>query len=384
MSARATTVPIAFPAPKGTPPRAWHARRGLLLALALSVAVHLLVSLAPGTLPTSRDATPLSVSITELPPPPAPATAAPRPQPPRVRDRPKRAAPVAKPAPAPIASEPEPAPVASEPEPGPATPSTEGDAAASSGPAPDAEAGADAEPEAPVLAEEVAAPDGPATPAKELPPRVDLAYKVYFGTLDFHVGSATYRFEHDAGTYRVFTVGEARGLAALFVRGQGRVESHGIINGEGLQPLELVVDKFNKRGTERASFDWEIGIATLHEGKTSPLELPTFDPLTLLWQFYFKPPVADRHSFAIATTRRVNRVTVTRVRIETIEWAHGPVEAEVWHRTSDDGRTEAYVWLAPALNYLPVKIRTEHQTRGTLIAVLDAILVDEPGATAER
>jgi hypothetical protein len=256
-------------------------------------------------------------------------------------------------------------------------------AEAESGPAP--ETVADAEPEPPpVLAEEAPAPDAAPVPSKTLPPRVDLAYKVFFGTQDFHIGSATYRFEHGAGAYRVSTVGEARGLAALFVRGQGRVESRGVINGDGLQPLELVVDKFNKRGTERASFDWETGIATLHEGKTSPLELPTFDPLTLIWQFYFKPPSADSHSFALATTRRVNRVTVTRVRSESVEWTHGPVEAEVWHRTSDDGKTEAYFWLAPALNYIPVKIRTEHQTRGTLIALLDAIRVDEPVETAQR
>ncbi len=331
----------------------WRARRSLLLALALSVAVHAVVSLAPKTLPESPDATPLTASIKELPPPPAPAAAAPRPSPPKPRAQPRRSAPVT--APAPVQAEPETAP-----------PTMDGDAVAATEPAQDAEPAA-AEPTPPVLAEEVDAPQAPAVPAKSLPPRVDLAYKVYFGTQDFHVGSATYRFEHGAGTYRVSTIGEARGLAALFVRGQGRVESRGIINGDGLQPLELVVDKFNKRGTERASFDWEIGIATLHE-----------------WQFYFKPPTADSHSFALATTRRVDRVTVTRVRSETIEWTHGPVEAEVWHRTSNDGKTEAYVWLAPALNYIPVKIRTEHQTRGTLIALLDAILVEEPGTTVQQ
>jgi hypothetical protein len=31
-----------------------------------------------------------------------------------------------------------------------------------------------------------------------------------------------------------------------------------------------------------------------------------------------------------------------------------------------------------------VKIRTEHATRGTLIALLDAIRVDEPGATVQQ
>jgi len=353
----------------------WQARRGLAIALALSLVVHAVISLAPHALPMSREATPLAVSIKEMPPPPAPVAVAPRPPPPKARPKPRRATP----APPPLA--PEPVDVAAEAVAAePALPTEAAAAAEGSAVAEPATATEAVSP--PVLAEEVAAPEAPAVPDKALPPRVDLAYKVFFGMQAFQVGSATYRFEHDAGSYRVYTVAEALGLAALFVRGQGRVESHGIINGEGLQPLELVVDKFNKRGTERATFDWEIGIATLHDGKTSPLELPTFDPLTLIWQFYFKPPEAAQQSFAIATTRRVNRVTVTRVRTETIEWTHGPVEAEVWHRTSDDGKTEAYFWLAPALNYIPVKIRTEHATRGTLIAVLDAIRIDAPGTTA--
>jgi len=359
---------------RGTRAPWWRVRRGLLVALALSVAIHAIVSLAPKTLPEAHDDTPLVASIRELPPPPAPAATPARPPPPKARPSPPRPAPASPPAPERIAVEPGP-----EAAQAPADDAAE----AESVPAPESEPVAEAEPP-PALAEEFPAPDTAPVPSKTLPPRVDLAYKVFFGTQAFHIGSATYRFEHDARTYRVSTIAEAHGLAALFVRGQGRVESRGIINGEGLQPLELVVDKFNKRGSERASFDWETGIATLHEGKTAPLELPTFDPLTLIWQFYFKPPTADTHSFAIATTRRVNRVSVTRVRSESVEWTHGPVEAEVWHRTSDDGKTEAYFWLAPALNYIPVKIRTEHQTRGTLIALLDAIRVDEQAGTTSR
>src|SRR6185437_8591103 len=51
--------------------------------------------------------------------------------------------------------------------------------------------------------------------AVSLPPRVDLAYRVFLGTRGFMIGDATYRFEHDGNRYRISTVGEARGLAAL-------------------------------------------------------------------------------------------------------------------------------------------------------------------------
>lgn len=349
--------------------RWWQARRVLLVALALSATVHLVVSLLPDELPETPDSTPLSATIRELPPPPAPLAKA---APPKPKPRPK---PAPKPAPAPIVDEP--APVI---EPAPAEAPAAESATAEEAPAPESQVES-GPPEPPaVLAEEVSAPPELAE-RKTLPPRVELAYNVYYAG-GFHVGTATYRFEHADNRYTIATIGEARGLAALFVRGRGRVESRGVITGQGLQPMTLEIDKFNQRGRERAEFDWETGIATLHDDKIAPLDLPTFDPLTLMWQFYFQPPDGSAQTFAFATTRRVNRVTITRVRTETIEWGGGPVDTEVWHRTSEDGRTEAHVWLAPSLRWIPVKIRAEHATRGTVEAVLDAIRVDEPLAQA--
>ncbi|MDH5287226.1 MAG: DUF3108 domain-containing protein [Betaproteobacteria bacterium] len=347
--------------------RWWEVRPALLVALALSSAVHFAISLLPDELPTAPDPTPLSASIRELPPPPTPK-AVPAP----VKPRPRRPAPPA-PAPSPVETPAE--------ETVAEAPQAEASKTAATEPAPPAEAPATAAPPEPaVLAEEVSAP-AEAAPAKVLPPRVDLSYKVLYGA-GFHVGTLTYRFEHADNRYTISTIGEARGLAALFVRGQGRVQSRGVITGQGLQPTTLEVDRFNKRGSERAEFDWETGIATLHEDKVAPLELPTFDPLTMMWQFYFQPPEGATQTFALATTRRVNRVTVRRERTETIEWNGEKLDTEVWHRTSEDGKTEAYVWLAPGLRWIPVKVRAEHATRGAVEAVLDAIRVDEPLAQA--
>jgi hypothetical protein len=227
----------------------------------------------------------------------------------------------------------------------------------------------------------VDAPIAPEAPPKELPPRLDLAYKVFLGTQGFMVGEATYRFEHTGNQYRITTVGEARGLAALLIRGQGRIESRGLITRSGLQPQEFSVERGSRDRREVATFDWETGIVTLHEQKTAPLELSTYDPLALMWQYYFAPPSGDQLSFSIATTRRVFRYTVTRERSERIDWAQGEIDTEVWHRRSDDGKTDSYVWLAPSLHYVPVKLRLVATDRGTLEALLDSIRIDEPLAS---
>jgi hypothetical protein len=134
------------------------------------------------------------------------------------------------------------------------------------------------------------------------------------------------------------TVGQARGLAALLVRGVGRIESRGLITATGLQPREFAVERGSKERREVSYFDWETGMVTLHEQKTEALELPTFDPLTVLWQFYFAPPAGDALTFTIATTRRVNRYTIERQGSERITWG-GELDTELWHRRSDDGPT---------------------------------------------
>ena len=47
-----------------------------------------------------------------------------------------------------------------------------------------------------------------------------------------------------------------------------------------------------------------------------------------------------------------------------------------WRRRSDDGASDGYVWLAPSLQFIPVKMRYVGP-RGTFEALLDSIRVDE-------
>jgi hypothetical protein len=99
-----------------------------------------------------------------------------------------------------------------------------------------------------------------------------------------------------------------------------------------------------------------------------------------MWQYYFTPPDARRVAFSLATTRRVTRDTVTHEDDETLRWGEGTIATERWHRVSDDGNNDSYVWLAPSLRYLPVKMRLANK-RGTVDILLDAIRVD-PAAGA--
>jgi len=336
-------------------------RRGLIVGLVLSIAVHVAFSFWPAETETLPEVVPLQASITELPPPPKPVTAATA----KPRPKPRRATAVRPPTEPVGPTEPV---AATEPEGLPTEPTAE---AIATGPEPPIET--------------VAA--GPASslpdpPAKTLPARVDLVYKAFLGTQGFLVGEAVYRFEHAGNEYQITTIGEAKGLAALFLRGQGKLESRGLITAAGLRPHEFAVERGSRDRRETAIFDWEIGMVTLFEQKSEALELSTFDPLTLMWQAYFSPPVDDVQEISIATTRRVARYTLTREAEETIAWAQGEIVTERWRRRSENGSIDATLWLAPSLHYVPVKMRVTASYRGalgaTLEATLDSIRVDEP------
>mgnify|MGYP001792023062 CR=1 FL=1 len=123
------------------------------------------------------------------------------------------------------------------------------------------------------------------------------------------IGDATYRFEHTGDRYRISTVAQARGLAALIVHGTGKIESRGRITPNGLKPYEFAIERGSADKREVAYFDWGAGNVVLHDGAIAPLEAPAFDPLTILWQSYFSPPSRNDPTFSLAPTRRVSRYT---------------------------------------------------------------------------
>ena len=328
----------------------WRPRRVLVLAFLASLLLHVAITQWDVRFsPTIVPEPPLTATITELPPPPAPPPVA------RSTPKPKRSVHVAKkPVPPPVTAQAEPT---AEPTVAAALP-----------------------PETPPVDAPLDEPVAVATELqplpKRLPPRIDLAYRAFLGTRGFFIGEAVYRLEHSANQYKISTVGEARGLAALLFRGQGKATSEGAITASGLQPNTYKVERTSNDRRESATFDWETGMVILNDDKALPLELPTFDPLAVLWQFYFAPPGQDDAEFNIATTRKIYHYVFHRVGNETVTLPFGEIDAQIWRRQSGDGGIEAQIWLAPSLHYVAVKMRLSND-RATVEALLDSIHVDD-------
>jgi hypothetical protein len=211
---------------------------------------------------------------------------------------------------------------------------------------------------------------------KELPLQVKLGYKVFLGTNGLLIGDGTYSFEHTGDTYRIVSIAQPRGLAASLVPGRGRAESRGVITSRGLQPNEFSIERGSPDKREIADFDWNTGTVALYGDKLSD-SMQTSDPMALLWQFYFTPPAGNEFTFSVATTRRVYHYTIRRAGREKIAWGNRIVNTEVWRRRSDDGSADVYAWLAPSLNYVPVKLRITVAPLGVVEALLDTMRVDD-------
>jgi hypothetical protein len=329
-----------------------HPGRVLGAALVASLIAHLFVAALPQPPIAEPEALPmLSATITEMPPPPAPVA---KPATPKRKPKPRPAAPV-------IAASNDSAPQTA-------------DAAAPTQPEAAPEPAPVATPAPTEEAVTVAANDTSTAP--QLPPRIELVYRGFLGTRGFFIGDAVYRLEHSDNQYSITTVGQARGLAALFFRGEGRLSSTGTITSAGLQPNLYTAERTSDGRHEVATFDWETGVVLLNDNQTAALELPTFDPLAVLWQFYFAPPEQEEAEFNVATTRRVYHSRFRRVGTETVELPFGEVETQVWERTGGDGNLTARVWLAPSLHHVMVKMRLSNG-RVTGEALLDSIRVDE-------
>ncbi len=273
--------------------RQWRVRRGFAIALAASIALHLALSLLRIEPSAAPDAEPLQATIRELPPPPKPVVVA-------VAKPKAKARRAASPAPPRVALR-EPAPIARDETPALIEATPEAIAAGPELPAVPAE-----------IADAAPAPPGSEHSPDTLPPRVDLVYKGFLGTHGFEIGNAVYRFEHHGNDYRISTIGKLSRLLALFFPGEAKLESRGLITSAGLQPLEFSFERTSRQRREVAQFDWEAGMVTLQDQQTAALELPTFDALSIMWQYYFTPPPTDEVSFSLATTRRLRRYTVTR------------------------------------------------------------------------
>jgi hypothetical protein len=197
----------------------------------------------------------------------------------------------------------------------------------------------------------------PAPPAIPVPKRIDLVGTVFVGEQNFMVGTGGFRLRHDGNRYEISVLGQPKGLARLFLPGEFTGVSRGAITPNGLQPSEYVEERGRPDRRESSTLDWEAGVIHLKDDKIVPIEPPVYDRLSVIMQFYYRPPEATELSMRVTGTRYVDTYTFRRGAEEKLELAFGTIDAHPWRATFDDGDPRIEIWMSPEYHYLPLRVR---------------------------
>lgn len=207
---------------------------------------------------------------------------------------------------------------------------------------------------APAAAVEAPSPLPAAPPdlnSPELPAKGSIGYVVFSGDANTIVGSAEQRWEMADGRYRISSVMETSGLAALLRPVRVETESSGRLTESGLQPEQYSSRRIGRERTEQVRFDWPAGLARFGNGTEAKLPPGAQDLLSFNYQLGWLAKTGD---MAIATGRKLGSYRLELIGKEWLETQAGPIWA-LHFRASGETTTE--VWLASEQHLLPVKIR---------------------------
>ena len=360
----------------GRTPQASQARKALLPITGVVLAAHgLLLWGLPEPSPANRPADAQIVMETRMlqaPPPPPPPPAAPKPA-------------------APPASKPRVAPRAPAPAPMPTPIPGEQDSAPNPHPAQEAQAQAVPETEAAANTEQPAAAEPAPEPATEpaeahgadtarpitvtpagsapLPPGAVLPVTLpNSATLEFNASGQVKGFQYSAGAQLQWQHDgqyyQARQSISMFLLGERAQTSEGLITPKGLQPLNFS-DK--GRRTQSAAFDVASGKAHYSGGQTdAAIGDGVQDRLSVFLQLSAlmaagpeKYPPGTLIELTTSSARSAVRWQFRVGASEALELPFGSVMAlrldKLPGKSSSDQRGS--VWLAPAMQYLPVRIK---------------------------
>lgn len=300
------------------------------LALAASALIHVAALLGPGwTLPgTNEPEPPPTIDAVLAKPVPRPeAPAAPKPLPKPAIDRP-RPPPV-------LAAAAESVPVSAP------TVSAAGAAAPVAAPVP-----------APAPAVAVAEPAPPVPVRIGLPGKGRVRYVITRGEGGFVVGQAVHTWEHDGLAYRLQSVTETTGLAALFKPARVLQASRGEVATEGLRPLEFRHERVG--GLDTAAFDWGRRVVA-YAGREDGVAVGAQDMLSMYYQLVLLAPREGIVELPIATGRKLENYRFEVLGEEAVALRSG--ERRATHLRTRSGNDTIELWIAADVRGLPLKIR---------------------------
>ncbi|MCF8152301.1 MAG: DUF3108 domain-containing protein [Sulfuritalea sp.] len=186
-----------------------------------------------------------------------------------------------------------------------------------------------------------------------LPRRGQMRFSLARGADGLVLGQVVYTWEHDGQAYKLQSVTETTGLAALLKPMRVVQSSQGDVTAAGLRPREFRHERV--KGLDTASFDWKRRVVS-YEGREETIVAGTQDMLSLYWQLVLLGVKRGSLELPVATGRKLENYRFEIVGEEPVTLPAGKRNA-VRMKSRSSGADTIEVWIVPELRGLPVRIR---------------------------
>jgi len=188
---------------------------------------------------------------------------------------------------------------------------------------------------------------------QSLPRTGSVRYALAHGADGFVVGQVTHTWEHDGRAYKMQSVTETTGLAALLKPARTLQSSQGDVTAAGLRPREFRHER--AKGLDTASFDWTRGLVR-YAGQEDRIAVGAQDMLSMYYQLVLLGVKGGALDMPIATGRKLEVYRFEVLGEDLVTLPLGKRRA-VHLKTRSSGDDSIEVWIAPEVRGLPVKIR---------------------------
>ncbi|MEJ2761457.1 MAG: DUF3108 domain-containing protein [Gammaproteobacteria bacterium] len=181
------------------------------------------------------------------------------------------------------------------------------------------------------------------------------------------------------GAYRYRSETEAAGLFALFRDDKITEESWGRLGGDTAQPLhyQYIRTGSHKQRNVSIRFDWDKNeVINQVNGSAWKMKLEPGMVDKLLYQFIIMLDLGDgkRHlEYVIADGGKTKTYRFDAQGEEVIQTPLGKMRTLKLRRYKPNSRRETTLWCAPALHYLPVKVKNVEKDDRITVAIIQSL-----------
>jgi hypothetical protein len=209
-------------------------------------------------------------------------------------------------------------------------------------------------------------------------PSFEASYRIERSVFD--IGQVQLRFERGPGDAYVYhSLTEVAGFIAWFRDDRVEETSRGVMDAAGIRPAYYRYRRTGGDGDKHAeiTFDWQSGsVENVVEGKPWKMAVPpgTLDKLSvqIAMMRELQETLEDRH-FKVADGGRLKDYRILVRGRETIELPAGVFRTVKVEKDPQNRNRRTFLWVAPALGYLPVQIMRIEEDGAEYYSVLEHV-----------